>query len=648
MALWQGVHEAAVASKQTGSFGSWSSPITADAVAAGALSLLEPRIDGDDIYWIEARPLEKGRNVVVVRAPDDTVTDITPPAFNARTQVYSYGGGAYAVKNQVVYFVNFSDNQIYRQAANGAPTKITSNPSCVFADICVDATRNRLVAIREERPNDDVVNAIHTLVAIDIATGRETTLDSSYDFYSSPTLSPDGSKLAWLSWRHPNMPWTSTYLNAANIDKAGALVGKQIVQGGGAESIFQPQWSPDGQLYFISDRTEFWNLYRWNTSGVEHILPRDAEFGVPQWNLALSTYAFLSCDAMLYSFVQNSMWRLGRLDIPTLTAQDYPTEFSSLSYVCASATKAVVRYATTSSPRAIGTVDLKTGAVTPIKFAVAPDTFQAVQNYFSTPKPIEFPTSGGDIAHAFYYPPCNPDWQAPSSEKPPLLVKSHGGPTTATDSALSLSVQFWTSRGFGVLDVNYRGSTGYGRKYREKLYGQWGVVDVVDCISGAKFLADRGDVDGSKLAVTGGSAGGFTTLCGLTFHTEFVVGASYYGISDLVAIATQTHKFELHYTDWLIEPFKPGSALYHDRSPINFVNRLFAPVIFLHGKDDPIVPINQAEKMHSALKARNISTCLLVFEGEKHGFRQSAHLRQALEAELLFYSMNLTRAPLTS
>jgi dipeptidyl aminopeptidase/acylaminoacyl peptidase len=637
-----------VASKQTGSFGSWASPITADAVVAGALSLLEPRVVDDNIYWIEARPLAKGRNVIVMRTPNGRVRDVTPPAFNARTQVYSYGGGAYAVKNHVVYFVNFSDNQIYQQAAGSTPTKITSNPGCLFADICIDAARNRLIAIREERLNDDAINAIHTLVAVDISTGRETTLDSAYDFYSSPTLNADGSKLAWLSWRHPNMPWTSTYLNAANINQAGTLAGKKIVQGGGPESIFQPQWSPDGRLYFVSDRTDFWNLYRWNSIEVEHILARDAEFGVPQWNLALSTYAFLSRDVMLYSFVQNGTWRLGRLDLRTLVAHDYPTEFSSLSYVCASATKAVARYATTRSPRAIGTIDPNTGAVTPIKFAVEPADLQANQDYFSTPKPIEFPTSDSDIAYAFYYPPYNPDWQAPPLEKPPLVVKSHGGPTAATDSALSLSVQFWTSRGFGVLDVNYRGSTGYGRKYREKLYGQWGVVDVVDCISGAKFLADRGDVDGKKLAVTGSSAGGFTTLCALTFHTEFAIGTSYYGISDLVAIATQTHKFELHYTDWLVEPFKPGSALYRERSPINFVDRLSAPVIFLHGKDDPIVPINQAQKMYSALQHQNISTCLLVFEGEKHGFRQSAHLRQALEAELLFYSINLTRAPLTS
>jgi dipeptidyl aminopeptidase/acylaminoacyl peptidase len=444
------------------------------------------------------------------------------------------------------------------------------------------------------------------------------------------------------------MPWTSTYLNAANVDEAGALTDTQIVQGGSSESIFQPQWSPDGRLYFISDRSDFWNLYRWDGSKVEHLLSRNAEFGVPQWNLGLSTYAFLSQDVMIYSFVQNGTWRLGRLEIPTLTAHDYPTELASLSGVRASATKVVVRCATTMSPAAIATIDLNTGAVSPIKFSVPPNSLQRFQNYFSMPQPIDFPAGNGDIAHAFYYRPYNPDWQAPASEKPPLLVKSHGGPTSATESALDLSVQFWTSRGFGVLDVNYRGSTGYGRKYREKLYGEWGVVDVVDCISGAKFLAARGDVDGRKLAVTGRSAGGFTTLCGLTFHTEFAVGASYFGISDLVALATETHKFELHYCDWLIEPFRPDSELYHDRSPINFVERLSAPIIFFHGKEDDTVPINQAEKMYSALHTRNISACLLVFQGEGHGFVQSANIRQALEAELLFYSMNLTRAPIRS
>ena len=633
--------------QQTGSFGSWTSPITAETAVAETGSLSEPRIDGDSVYWIEGRPLEKGRNVVVARAADGTIRDVTPSPFNVRSQVYSYGGGAFAISNNVVYFVNFGDNQIYQQVVGGAPTKITSSANGLFADICVDVVRNQLIAIREERPNGQIIKAIHTLVAIDIATGREATLDSGCDFYSSPTLNADGSKLAWLSWQYPNMPWTCTYLNVVGLDQAGRLTDKQIVQGG-SESLFQPQWSPDGMLYFISDRTDFWNLCRWNALGVECVLARDAEFGVPQWLLGLSTYAFMSSNILIYSFVQNGTWRLGRLEIPTLTAHDYPMEFSSLSGVRASAATVVLRCATITSPGVIATVDVNTGAVLPIKSLVPSDRLQTIQNYFSTPQPIDFPTSDGEIAHAFFYPPYNPDWQAPDSERPPLLVKSHGGPTTATDSALNLSIQFWTSRGFGVLDVNYRGSTGYGRKYRERLYGQWGVIDVADCISGAKFLAARGDVDGGRLAITGGSAGGYTTLCGLTFHSEFAAGASYYGISDLVALATETHKFELHYTDWLIEPFQPNSALYHDRSPINFTDRLYAPVIFLHGKDDPVVPINQAQRMYAALQRRNIPTCLLMFKDEKHGFRQSAHRRQALEAELLFYSMNLTRTPLTS
>ena len=350
-----------------GSFGSWSSPITADAVVTESVSLSEPRIDGDDIYWIEGRPFEKGRNVVVARAADGTIRDITPSPFDARSQVYGYGGGAYAVHDRVVYFVNFGDNQIYRQAPGAAPTKITSNSTSLFADICVDAGRNRLIAIREERPNGDVINAINTLVAVDIETGAETTLESGYDFYSSPVLSPDGSKLAWLSWRHPNMPWTSTDLNVASLDKSGMPTDKQSVYGN-AKSIFQPQWSPDGRLYFISDRTDFWNLYRWSGSGVEHILARDAEFGVPQWNLGLSTYAFASQDMMIYSFVKNGTWRLGRLEISTLTASDYPMEFSSLSGIHATATTVVAALRHHRRRRLrLRQSTVSTGAVSPIK-----------------------------------------------------------------------------------------------------------------------------------------------------------------------------------------------------------------------------------------------------------------------------------------
>ena len=434
-----GAMEGLMANRQTGSFGSWNSPIAADTVSAESISLADPKIDGDNIYWIEGRPLEKGRNVVVIRAVDGTIKDGIAPPFDAQSQVYGYGGGAYAVHDGIVYFVNFvprpgSDNQIYRQAPGRAPTKLTSNPESLFADLCVDARRNRLIAIREERPNGDVINAINTLVSVDIATGHEMILENGSDFYSSPVLSPDGSKLAWLTWRHPNMPWTSTYLNVASIDEAGALADKRVV-GSGSESIFQPQWSPDGKLYFISDRTDYWNLYRLNGSGREHVLARDAEFGVAQWNLGLSTYAFVSPDTMIYSFVKDGTWRLGRLDIPTLRASDYPAKFSSLSGVRATARRLVVRCATPTSPPSIATVDVSTGAVSPIKFSIQPDSIQGVQSYFSTPQPIAFQTGGGDVAHAFYYHPYNPDWQAPPAEKPPLLVKSHGGPTAAADPA---------------------------------------------------------------------------------------------------------------------------------------------------------------------------------------------------------------------
>ena len=351
---------------------------------------------------------------------------------------------------------------------------------------------------------------------------------------------------------------------------------------------------------------------------------------------------------MIYSFTRNGMWFLGRLELPTLAASDYSAEFASISGVRAAENTVVMRCSTPSSPSAIATLEIETGGVKPIRYSVPPASYQEFQPYFSRPQSIEFPTDGGDTAHGFFYPPHNPDWQAGEAEKPPLIVKSHGGPTSASTAGLDLSLQFWTSRGFAVLDVNYRGSSGFGRKYREKLYGRWGIADVADCIAGAKFLAARGDADAAKLIVTGGSAGGYTTLCALTFHREFAAGASYYGVSDLVALATDTHKFESHYLDWLIEPYRPDSALYRERSPIHFTERLSAPVIFLHGEDDPVVPLDQARTMFSALRERGVATCLLVFQGEKHGFRQSEHIRRALESELLFYGMNLLRVPLTS
>jgi dipeptidyl aminopeptidase/acylaminoacyl peptidase len=638
-------------------FGSWNSPITADAVVTEAVVLSEPRIDGENVYWIEGRP-PTGRGVVVVRSSGGTISCVTPDPFDVRSQVYSYGGGAYIVHDGTVYFVHYKDNQIYKQTSRrldsgdvnwSVPLKLTSSSKCLFADLCVDATRNRLIAIREERRNiDDAINANHALVAVDIETGNETTLDAGWDFYSSPVLSSDGSRLAWLSWRQPNMPWMSTYVLTAEFDETGGLRNKQTIAGSDSESIFQPQWSPDGILYFISDQTEFWNVYRWKDPNIEHVLRRQVEFGIPQWRLGESTYAFVSADRMIYSFTENGMWRLGRLDLPTLTATDYDPEFSSIGGVRATASTIVLRCANLASPPAIATVEANAGTISVLKYSVPRDSFEKFQRYLSKPQAVQFPTSNNDLAYGFYYRPYNPDWSAPGGEKPPLLVKSHGGPTSAADCGLDLSLQFWTSRGFAVLDVNYRGSSGFGRKYREKLYGQWGVFDVIDCISGARHLATCGEVDSNKLAITGGSAGGYTTLCGLTFHDQFKAGASYYGISDLVALVTNTHKFELHYLDWLIAPYRPAHPLYHDRSPVNFVDKLSAPIIFLHGQDDPVVPVDQAKKMYSSLLGRNVPACLMIFQGEKHGFRQSAHKRRALESEHMFYAINLLQNPVFS
>jgi dipeptidyl aminopeptidase/acylaminoacyl peptidase len=631
--------------KRIGNYGSWGSPITADTVTAVAVALSEPRLDGDDLYWIESLPAERGRNVVVRRNPDGSIETLTPDPLYARSQVYSYGGGAYTVDRGVVYFVDYNDNQIYRHPRGGAPVRLTSNTACLYGDLCVDPSRNRLIAVREQRPNGDVINALHTLVAVDWVTGQETVLDDGYDFYSSPTLNTDASRLAWLSWRHPNMPWTSTDLCVATFAPTGELAHTQIVAAGAHESMFQPQWSPDGTLYLISDRSGFWNLYRWTGTDLEPVAPRDADFAPPQWTLGQSTYAFVSATEIIYSFTRNGMWYLGRLDTLTRDASDYPQEFAQLSWVRAAAGNIVLRCSSVTTPAAIVMVDFESGELAPVRYSVPPKDLEDLSGYFSSPQALAFPTHDGEIAHAFYYRPQNPDWDAQASERPPLLVMSHGGPTSAASAGLDLSRQFWTSRGF---DVNYRGSTGYGRAYREKLYGQWGLIDVTDCIDGALHLASCGEVDDKKLLVTGGSAGGYTTLCGLTFHAVFAAGASYYGISDISALAIDTHKFELHYMDWLVEPYTPGNVTYHDRSPINFADRLSAPVIFLHGEEDPVVPVNQAQKMFSALQNRGLSTSLIVFQGERHGFRQPRNQRQALESELLFYAMVVLRIPLIS
>ncbi len=623
---------------QVAPYGSWKSPITSDLIASATIRIGQIMLDGEDIYWTEMRPAEGGRYVVVRRTPDGRTTDVTPSPFNARTRVHEYGGGSFVVADGTVYFSNFADQRLYRQDPGAEPRPITPEVDLRYADGVVDHRRGRIICIREDHtdPDREPVNAI---VGLDLA-GNEgndggQVLVSGNDFYSSPCLSPDGSRLAWLTWNHPNMPWDGTELWVGELRADGSLGRTERVAGGVAESIFQPEWSPDGILYFVSDRTGWWNLYRWCDGRVEHVFEMGAEFGRPQWVFGMSTYAFESAERIVCAYTERGTWRLASLNAATGELELVENPYSEIEYIRAAPGCAVFVAGSPTEPTSIVRLDLATR-----QFEVLRRSSEIVVDpgYLSLPQPIEFPTEHGLTAHAFFYPPKNRDYAAPPGERPPLIVIIHGGPTSAASSALSLGIQYWTSRGIAVLDVNYGGSTGYGRAYRQRLQGQWGVVDVDDCVNGARSLVERGEVDGERLIIRGGSAGGYTTLCALTFRNVFKVGASYFGLSELEVFAEETHKFESRYLDRLVGPYPERRDLYRERSPINFVEHLSCPVIFFQGLEDKIVPPNQAELMVEALRAKGVPVAYLPFEGEQHGFRRAENIKRALDSELYFYS----------
>jgi dipeptidyl aminopeptidase/acylaminoacyl peptidase len=624
-----------VAEQRIAPYGSWRSPLRADVVASATIGLGSIALDGDDTYWAELRPAERGRVVVVHRAADGRTRDITPPSFNARTRVHEYGGGAFVVANHAVVFSHFPDQRLYRTDGTREPEPLTPEAPARYADGVADLPRGRLVFVREDHrvPGREPVNSI---AGVSSSGGDESVeLVSGNDFYASPRLSSDGGRLAWLTWNHPNMPWDGTELWVGELDAAGRLGRAERIAGGVDESIVQPEWSPDGSLYFISDRTGWWNLYRWRERAVGPLCPMEAEFGVPPWVFGASTYAIESADRLVCAFVEAGRWQLAALDTRDGRLAPIPTPYSSISSVRAGPGRVVFVGASATDPAAIVQLELSSGRVEVLRrssdLAVDP-------GYLAEPESIQFPTEKGLTAQAFFYPPRNRDYRAAVDERPPLLVMSHGGPTSATSTAFRPSIQFWTSRGIAVLDVNYGGSTGFGRAYRQRLDGEWGVVDVADCVNGARYLAERGDVDGARLAITGGSAGGYTTLCALTFRDVFRAGASYYGVSDLEALAKETHKFESRYLDRLIGPYPGRRDLYHARSPINFTDRLSRPVIFFQGLEDEIVPPNQAERMVDALRAKGIPVAYLPFAGEQHGLRRAENIKRALEAELFFYA----------
>lgn len=625
-------------------FGSWRSPISAAMLVQGAVRFGDVTTDGDTLYWVEGRPQEEGRYVIVRRTSDGTTDDVLPKPFSARTTVHEYGGGALTVHKGVVYFVNYADQQIYRLVTGQLPQVVTQAEKLRFADIEFDAARNRLVAVCEDHSNNDHEPA-NRIVAIGLSDSVITDLAQGADFYSNPRVSPDGRKLSWLEWNHPNMPWDGTELYVAELSDDGFPASQRKIAGGEEESIFQPSWSPDGTLYFVSDRTNWWNLYAERDGKIVAVAPLDAEFGTPQWVFGMTTYGFDSGGDIIARYTQAGRWHLARINPQTGKTRQIDLAYSNISSVNVAGDYV---FATVGSPTDVESlVAINFGARGQGKVEVIrrSSTVELAPDRISIPEAIEFPTADGETAHAFYYPPANRDFAGPPGELPPLLILIHGGPTAATAAQFRLTTQFWTSRGFAVCDVNYGGSTGYGREYRNRLRDGWGVVDVADATNAALYLAKQRKVDRNKLIIRGGSAGGYTTLACLTFTDVFSCGASHYGISDLALMAGDTHKFESRYLDRLVGPYPQEERRYRDRSPIFHLERFTRPVLLLQGLEDKIVPANQAELILDSLKQRGIPVAYVPFAGEQHGFRRAENIMRAHEVELYFYGKILGFTP---
>jgi dipeptidyl aminopeptidase/acylaminoacyl peptidase len=612
--------------------GTWTSPITADVVAAGATPLSSIALDGDDVLWLAGRASEGGRNTLL-RRRGAAIEELTPAPFNVRTRVHEYGGGALLAAGGTVWFSNFADNRIYRIAeGDREPVPVSAGGALRHADFVLDAARARLIAVREDH-SGGAAYPVNTICAVAFD-GSETVLADGNDFYSSPRLSPDGRQLAWLSWDHPRMPWQGTELWLADIADDGTLVDGRLVAGGADESICQPEWSPGGLLHFVSDRSGWWNLYRFDGGVVHALCERQAEFGGPHWVFGNAMYGFLSAREIACTYIEDGVSRLARLDTAGGVLAPIDNPYQEIRELRVQGeTIAFLGGAPTIAAQA---VRIHLGGGAPEVLARSIETVPDA-GYLSVPRSIGYPSADGRTAYAFYYPPQNKDAEPVPGELPPLMVIGHGGPTSMATSTLKLATQFWTSRGIAVLDVNYGGSTGFGRAYRDLLRGQWGVVDVEDCVAGARYLADRGLVDRERLVIRGGSAGGLTTLCALAFHDVFKAGASYYGVSDLKGLDADSHKFESRYNEYLIAPKAQADAVYAERSPINHTDRLARPMIFFQGLDDKVVPPPQSEVMVDALRARGVPVAYLTLEGEGHGFRKADSIVRTLQAELVFY-----------
>lgn len=620
--------------KAVAPFGSWKSPISSDLIVADSVRLGQLRIMGNDIWWTEGRPRQGGKTFLVRCGENSQCTDMTDATFNIKSRANEYGGGDFLLADGVAYFCNNEDQRIYFFRTGEMPVALTRRDACHYADAIHDARRNRLIAVREDQ-SDVTREAVNTLVAIDLANGQETILQSGFDFYSSPRLSRDGMNLAWLCWNHPNMPWEGTQLWRAPLNVDGTLGAPVLVAGGSTESIFQPEWSPRGHLHFVSDRSGWWNIYRQEGDQNQALYPLAAEFGEAQWIFGMATYAIAQDGRIVCSYLQHGRAHLAIIEDEGGAINEIAAPFHSISDVQIGPGFVAFSAGSPSLAKCIVKLDLQTHAFKILRKA---NDIEVDEATLSTPEAIEFPTENGVSAHAFYYAPRNAEFQGPAQAHPPLLVMTHGGPTAMTTATLNVAIQYWTSRGFAVVDVNYGGSSGYGRAYRQRLNGQWGVVDVDDAVNAAHFLVQRGDVDGEKLAIRGSSAGGYTTLSALTFRKVFKAGASYYGIGDLETLAGDTHKFESRYMDSMVGPYPAKKQTYFERSPIHFTSLLESPLILFQGMKDKVVPPTQAQAMFDAVKAKGLPVAYLCYEQEGHGFRQADNIKRSLDAEFYFYS----------
>ncbi len=616
--------------KKTAPYGTWTSPVTTELMTAAAIGLSGLTVDGDALYWLEARPAESGRTVLCRRAADGSIADLTPAPINVGSRVHEYGGGAFGVEKGVIIYSERRDGSVWIIEPDKGPRQIPTPEGCRYADFEFDSPRRGVLAVREDHRDRPPTDPEAAIVALPLDGGAESVLVKGPDFLSSPRLSPDGETLAWIAWDHPDMPWDQTRLFCARFDGGGALQAAQLIAGEEPEAIVQPGWSAQNILHFCSDRTGWWNLYAHRNGAVVALCPVAAEIGGPHWVFRQRYYAFLEHGRIIAAVVKDGVRRAALIADRELT----PLEIGQVAECPQSIGRGLAYFATPpTAPPAIMLQPALDQTANLVR-AAAPSVLP--QETIAVGEPINFPTSHG-LGRAFWYAPKNRDFAGPTDSAPPLIVLSHGGPTSMTTNHFNLNIQWWTSRGIGVVDVNYGGSIGYGRDFRRLLNGRWGIVDVADCLAAAENLVARGLVDGARLAIRGGSAGGFTTLAALTTGNLFKAGASLYGVADLMLLAKDTHKFESRYLDGLIGPLPEAQPLYVERSPINHLDRLACPVIFFQGEDDKTVPPNQAETMVAAMKARALPVAHYLFAGEGHGFRKAETLRRVLELELDFY-----------